>query len=122
MITDNTRLRETLTRGLNRHKFEVLAAANQAEAEALTRAPASQPAKVHVLLLDVPDGAASVAARTLNGILASGLDVPVVAIAAPGDHGVLEMSPATRKATVLIKPIDLAELAAELARLGGRER
>ncbi|NMO18953.1 hypothetical protein HPC49_14555 [Pyxidicoccus fallax] len=118
MLSDNTRLRDTLTRGLNRHRFEVLATSHTDLGEFL-RTPASRRTQVQVLLLDVSEGAASGAARMLSDLRANGVDVPVVAIAAPRDSGELGASPSARNTTVLIKPIDLAELAAELARWTG---
>ena len=102
LLSGDPRLREVLTRGLGRHDFEVV--------------PEDGPrGQVDALLLEVAQGASQQGLSLLRDLRGSGLFAPAIVLATPSDSGTFaQQSGALSAAAVLIKPIDMQELASEL--------
>ncbi len=108
-VVDDARLREALVRGLERHKLEVVAISAESALHALEVHRAPDAGGVDVVLVDVPQGPDARALNVLRQVATAGDGVPTLGLASPQDAG--RVGP-----DVLLKPIDMAELASELGR------
>jgi len=120
IIADNVRLREQLLHGLHRRDFEVVAVTTGNELtlvmEGLAAAATDTERETDVILLDVPAGPDPLALLVLHRLNARRVAVPTVCLTTPADHQTLAARDTARPAALVMKPVDIAELAAELIR------
>lgn len=120
VIADNVRLREQLLHGLHRRDFEVVAVTTGNELtpimEGLSAGAANPGRDMDVILLDVPAGPDPLALLVLHRLNARGISVSTVCLTTPADHAQLAARETARPSSLVMKPVDLAELAAELRR------
>ena len=117
VVADDSRLRDTLLRGLYRHGFDVVAVSTGNELDKIVASlAASEPPESDVVLVDVPNGPDVVALNTLQRLRAKGVALSIICLASASDARAVSAAADLRVATVLVKPIDLNELAAELRR------
>lgn len=105
--------------GLHRRNFEVTAVSTGNELTLIMEglcAAAAKEQETDVILLDVPSGPDPLALLVLHRLNARGIAVPTVCLTTPADHDLLAARSTARPSALVMKPVDLAELAAELSR------
>lgn len=117
-VISDERLRQTLDRGLERHGFGFTTAA-QPEAVHAYFDGASAP-EFDVMLFDVPAPLAARTQQAVRQLRRAGVEIPAACLV--GANVVSAFPPDPSIQLVLIKPIDLAELALELRRLATQGR
>jgi DNA-binding response OmpR family regulator len=122
VIADDARLRELLSKALHRRSMEVLAVSTGNELVPVLEelSAAGEAAQwADVILLDVPAGPDPLALRVLHQLQAHAISLPMVCLTAPADVGALAERGTARTPVWVVKPIDIAELSAELRRAAG---
>jgi DNA-binding response OmpR family regulator len=122
VIADDARLREVLARGLHRRELEVQVVSTGDELLPVLEELAAGGAAsrgTDVILLDVPSGPDPLALLVLHRLEARGITLPTVCLTTPADHTALTARDTARPASVVVKPVDIAELTAELRRAAG---
>ncbi len=116
-LIDDHALRETLVRGLGRHGMEVVAVSSLSGLKALETHTAPDAGGVHVVLVDVPQGAPTQSLALLERLRGEGNAIPAVCLVSPSDSAAVSRRNTDGRLVAIVKPIDLAELASDLQRL-----